>query len=311
MNDTPTAESSLRRSLNRRSFLRRAGMMAALSPAASYFVSNKESASAAVSIPAGTELDLAILNFALNLEFLEGEYYTRGTTGAGLAAAGTRTTGAGSAGTVVSKANPLVPFVSKPLAAYALEIAQDERNHIAFIQETITALGGTPIDEPNIDLLNSFNTVAANAGIASTFDPFADEVSFYLGAFSLTDVGVTAYLGAGPLITNKAVLKGASGILAVEAYHDATLRLSIFQAGTDAQIKAQKVSDLRDSLDDGGKRDKDQGVANADGSPNIVPTDAHSLAFPRSTRQVLNIVYGATKATSGGFFPSGVNGLIK
>ena len=312
MNAISTSELSLRQILSRRSFLRRSAVMAALSPAAAYFLGSKEEACAALSIEPGTELDLAILNFALNLEYLEGEYYTLGTTGSGLAAAGTVVAPSGTAGTVtVKSASPLVPFASTPLAAYASEIAADERAHIAFIQETITALGGTPVSEPDIDLLNSFNTVASNAGIASTFDPFADETSFYLGAFSLTDVGVTAYLGAGPLITNKAVLKAASGILAVEAYHDATLRLSIYQKGTDAQTKAQKVSDLRDMLDDNGKHDKDQGVTNADGSPNVVPTDANSLAFPRTTRQVLNIVYGGYKAASGGFFPNGLNGLIK
>ena len=287
-------------------------MMAALSPAAAFLMTGEKADAAPLPFPPGPELDLAILNFALNLEYLEGEYYTRGVTGAGLAAAGTAvSTNGGAAGTVTTKStSTLVPFQTAALAAYMTEIAQDERNHIAFIQETITALGGTPVPEPNIDLLNSFNAIAMNAGIGSTFDPFADEVSFFLGGFSLTDVGVTAYLGAGPLLTNKAVLKGASGILAVEAYHDATLRLTVFQAGTDAQNKAQAVSNLRDMLDDNGKKDKDQGVANSDGSPNITPVDSNSLAFARNARQVLNIVYGAYKAPSGGFFPSAVNGPI-
>ncbi len=275
-------------------------------------MAGNEQAGAALPFPPGTELDIAILNFALNLEYLEGEYYTRGVTGAGLAAAGIPvSTSAGAAGTVTTKStSTLVPFQTAALAAYMTEIAQDEQNHIKFIQDTIDTLGGTPVSEPNIDLYNSFNNIANNAGIAPKFDPFADEVSFFLGGFSLTDVGVTAYLGAGPLLTNKTVLKGASGILAVEAYHDATLRLTVFQAGAAAQQKAQLVSNLRDMLDDNGKKDKDQGVANSDGSPNIVPTDSNSLAFARSASQVLNIVYGAYKATSGGFFPSSVNGPI-
>ncbi len=313
MNDITNGGSSLPSFLTRRSFLRRSGMLAALSPAAIYLLGNQEEASAALPFAPGAQLDIAILNFALNLEYLEGEYYTRGVTGASLAANGvTVANGTTAAGTVITKpTSTAVPFTSALLAAYAAEIAQDERNHIKFIQDTIVALGGTPVSEPSIDLLNSFNAVASNAGIADTFDPFENEVNFFLGAYSLTDVGVTAYLGAGPLLTNKAVLKGASGILAVEAYHDSTIRLSVFNAGTTARENAQKVSDLRDTLDDSGKKDKDQGVTNADGSPNIVPTDSNSLAFPRSTRQVLNIVYGATKARSGGFFPNGVNGDIK
>ncbi len=298
--------------LNRRSFLRRSGLLAAMTPFAAMLLGgNRTATAAALPFPVGPELDIAILNFALNLEYLEGEYYSLGSTGESLAAMGVVTsTGAGAAGTLtVKSSSPLVPFQTSALAQYAAEIAADEIAHINFLQTTITKLGGTPVPAPSIDLLNSFNAVAQNAGIAETFDPFADETSFFLGGFSLTDVGVTAYHGAAPFLYNKTVLSGSAGILATESYHDAVLRLTVFRAGAAAQTKAQAVSNLRDSLD--GKKDLDQGVVNADGTPNLVPTDANSIAFARTPRQVLNIVYGATKAASGGFFPGGVNGAIK
>ena len=48
-------------------------------------------------------------------------------------------------------------------------------------------------------------------------------------------------------------------------------------------------------------------------SKTIVACDANSLAFPRTTDQVLDIVYlNATgkAATKGGFYPNGMNGTI-
>ncbi|MDT7803023.1 MAG: hypothetical protein QOI78_6456, partial [Actinomycetota bacterium] len=47
------------------------------------------------------------------------------------------------------------------------------------------------------------------------------------------------------------------------------------------------------------------------GNANIVPTDANGIACSRSPGQVLNIVYLTNRAaTSGGFFPKGVNGEV-
>jgi hypothetical protein len=37
----------------------------------------------------------------------------------------------------------------------------------------------------------------------------------------------------------------------------------------------------------------------------------NAIAFDRTTRQVLNIMYGAANASSGLFFPAGLNDAIK
>ena len=313
MNNLPNP-SSLPEAASRRSFLRRAGlagMTAALAPAAAPLLLGTRS----VLADEATDLDIAVLNFALNLEYLEAEFYTYAVTGQGIEQQGVAVTGSGTPGTTVVKPNfAKVPFTNPIIESYANEIFLDEVNHVKFLR---AALGdANVVARPAIDLYNSFNTAyaAATNTPGATFDPFAGDVPFLYGAFIFEDVGVTAYHGASTLITNKTYLLAAAGILAVEAYHASEVRTVLYglsQTMNDPSIIAtvQAISDLRDSVD--GKKDRDQGITNPDDSANIVPTDANSIAFARSTNEVLSIVYGAHKAKSGLFFPNGVNGAVQ
>jgi hypothetical protein len=241
--------------------------------------------------------DTDILNFALNLEYLEAEYYLRATTGMGLS--GSDTGGTGNQGTVTG--GSAVPFHSKKLQQLAAEIAQNEKEHVEFLR---TALGSKAVAEPSINLYDSFNAAAMAAGLGNSFNPFADEVSFLIGAYIFEDVGVTAYNGAAPLITSKTYLGAAASILAVEAYHAGSIRTLLLELGQAAATA--KISALRASASNAAD---DQGVLN-NGMVNIFPVDTNALAFARTTAQVLNIVYLGGASANYGFFPDRLNGTI-
>jgi hypothetical protein len=160
--------------LDRRSFLRRAGLGAAtLIPGAGLLSAGQARADPAWPFGFINEtLDDDILNFALNLEYLEAKYYLYATTGSGLAAAGIGVDGKGKQGSVIIKPNPKVPFSDSVVQQYAEEIAQDEATHVKFLR---SALGDMKVAQPEIDLLNSFNTLAQAALGVPTFDPFASD----------------------------------------------------------------------------------------------------------------------------------------
>ena len=254
--------------------------------------------------------DADYLNFALNLEFLEAQFYTLATAGVLINDASLSSPlsidsgdGATKGGTVVTKAGvnakiTAVPFKTQVLTDYAFETAQDERNHVKFLQ---TGLKTAAVAQPNLDLFNSFNTLAVAAGLGATFDPFADETSFLLGAFIFEDVGVTAYNGAAPAISDPGLLQAAAGILAVEAYHAGSIRTRIYAAGTTAQQASQKIAAARATLS--GKAD-DVGVGNdSTGAATVVDADSNGITFSRTPSQVVKI--------TAPFFPNGLNGNIK
>lgn len=312
------ANELIKKAVSRRTFMAGAGTAAAAALLAGCNGSSNPATGGGSSGNNPPPLDIPdndILNFALNLEYLEAEFYLYATTGKGLSAADAGT----NAGTTkVPSGMAAVPWASSELAQYANEIAQDEVNHVRFLRKAITNNKGTPVSRPDIDL-TFFAPLAVVAGITSapTFNPFLTPQGFLVGAFVFEDVGVTAYHGAAPLLTNTTILGAAAGILGVEAYHAAAIRTLLVGMAATANDQtyvgyANKVSDLRAKL--GGGNETHLGLYASDPTVGIVAADTtNAIAFSRTTDQVLQIVYGATGSGlgKGGFFPSGLNGMIK
>lgn len=284
--------------------------------------------------PTATFSDTDILNFALNLEYLEAEFYLRAATGSGLA---TADTGPGSSSTTTAGAVTVgsaakVPNLSAAQQSILNEIAFEEQSHVQFLRK---ALGSAAVARPAIDL-SFFPTLATAASIKTTapFNPFADFDQFLVGAFIFEDVGVTAYSGAAGLISAAGITAGyltaAAGILAVEAYHAAYVRTSLTARGIAAGGAANypylgfanQVEMLRATLTVGnaaapGASGSVETLLNIPASVTtasaIVAADpTNAIGFARNVNQVHHIVYGSPTVgvKSGGFFPNGTNSIF-
>jgi len=286
-----------------------------------------------------TYTDADILNFALNLEYLEAQFYLYAATGNGLATSDTTpgsSSGYSTVGSVTVGSAAVVPGLSTAQQQILNEIAYEEQAHVRFLR---SALGAAAVPMPNIDL-SFFGPLAVAANITTSatgsgaFNPFSSFDYFLVGSFIFEDVGVTAYSGAAPLISPAGVAAGylaaAAGILAVEAYHAGYVRTSLtgraVSAGSAANYPylyaANLVEDLRASLTVGNSADPSSPDSletyltipgNLTTPSSIVAASPSSaVGFARTVNQVLHIVYGSPTVgvSKGGFFPAGMNSIF-
>lgn len=308
MSENPSTETTAN-GVNRRSLMGRVGAGAATAVALGALATGGAAlTSAPAQAQAITTAD--VLNFALNLEYLEAEFYLRAI---GQTLAASDTTGTGSSGGPlvnggVTGGRP-VPFQSRAIQQYAEGIAVDEQAHVRFLR---ASLGSAAVARPQIDLDTSFATLAIAAGLAvpgQRFDPFANDVNFLLGAFVFEDVGVTAYGGAARLLSGDA-LEAAAAILAVEAYHAGAIRTLLANIGAGEAVN--KITALRGQLSSRTVQSEEP-LTTPTNAYNVTPTDINALTFRRTPQQVLRIVYGteAPNTPRGLFFPNGMNGTIR
>lgn len=136
-----------------------------------------------------------VLQFALTLEYLEAEFYTRGVAAVGLIPSGA--------------------------ALGAMTTIRDHENqHVTFLKTALMSMGKTPVNKPVFDF---------SAGNGSNTGPFANVFSnydtFLAVAQTFEDTGVRAYKGQAPaLIGSGGVLTAALNIHSVEARHAAHIR---------------------------------------------------------------------------------------
>jgi hypothetical protein len=230
--------------------------------------------------------EVEVLKFALNLEYLESEFYTYALYGQGIELFGIGVTGEANGsnppGGMVCTGGKKVNFTNNQVLTYQIveQIGSDERAHVKLLR---SALGSQVIAKPNINL---------NA-LGFGFDSEAD---FLKLSRIFEDIGVSAYGGAAGLLTTPAIITTAARILAAEAEHVASIRtqLSILNIATAALDGADLVGPP------------------AGGKTQVLSINpSNGLPTTRTPGEVLYLAFGGkANATSGGFFPSGVNGAI-
>jgi len=278
---------------DRRRFLKRTGF-AGLAVASSTFIGSAAASLVTASPAAAQEVstttlttnDINILNFALNLEYLEAEFYTKATTGKTIEQIGIPINGVGRQGPTLGGAkvdfsevdhDSGVDYDEPRVPDIAVQIAKDEQEHVLLLR---SVLGNHAIAKPEINL---------NAlGQVSRLNPFL------LEARAFEDVGVSAYGGAAPLIQSKAVLATAARIALTEGEHTGNLRLL---------VALYRVPTF--PLDR-------QDIVPPPSGGEYFSNNNQGLTIVRTPSEVLAIVYGSSKAGTnrGGFFPEGVNGAI-
>jgi Ferritin-like domain len=195
-----------KRAFARRNFIKNVGLAGA-GIAAGAVLQGCSDNSTSTNPKAQTVPETDVLNFALNLEYLEAEFYSVAVTGATLSSSVTGETSTATGGAKVT-------FTDTRIADIAAEILNDEMLHVKFLR---SALGGVAVAEPAINL---------NAlGIG-----FASQAEFLTLSRAFEDTGVSAYAGAATLLTGNN-LQAAAQILATEAYHAGNIRLNVVQQG--------------------------------------------------------------------------------
>jgi hypothetical protein len=230
--------------------------------------------------------ELDVLNFALNLEYLEAEFYTYATTGKSITSFGIGIKGQAdgtnptTGGTTVGGNKVNFSEDEASTRNIAAQIGADERAHVVLLRG---ALGSSAVAMPNIDL------GALGFG-------FGNQNDFLRAARLLEDIGVTAYSGAAGLLKTPDIIATAAGLLGAEAEHAASIRTQI------ARLKIPTTA-----LDGADLVPPPSGEARQVLSIKV----SDGLIASRTAGQVLYLAFGGKAgAKQGGFFPAGLNGTV-
>ncbi|KAG9146372.1 hypothetical protein Leryth_018421 [Lithospermum erythrorhizon] len=262
--------------------------------------------------------DVDLLEFPLNLEYLEAEFFLWGALGYGLDSVAP-TLGSGGPQPIGTKMAKLSPVIRDIITQFAFQ----EVGHLRAIKANVP---GFP--RPLLDLsVESFAKIMDSAfgePLTPPFDPYANDINYLLASYVVPYVGLTGYVGANPKLQSPTAKRLVAGLLGVESGQDAVLRTLLFERamvkvvpyGITVAEFTNKISMLRNALGNAGIKDEGIIVNKVEGAEqsvrgNVLAGDDTSLAFDRTPEEILRIVYGSGNENKpGGFYPNGGDGVI-
>eukprot|EP00253_Pinus_taeda_P025405 PITA_25405 len=263
--------------------------------------------------------DVDWLEFPINLEYLEAEFFLWSSLGYGLDRAAPELVSGGPPPVGARKANldPLVLEIIK-------EFAYQEVGHLRALKKTVH---GFPRPQLNLSAENFGNIInhAFNTTLTPPFDPYANSVNYLLASYLIPYVGLTGYVGANPQLKSPTAKRLVAGLLGVESGQDAVIRALLYQKKSEKVAPypytvadfTNRMSALRDSLghttvaDEGLLVQAATGGAEGKVAGNILAGDKYSVAYARTPAQILRIVYSSgNESCSGGFYPRSAAGRI-
>ncbi|XP_022760931.1 desiccation-related protein PCC13-62-like [Durio zibethinus] len=264
------------------------------------------------------KFDVNLLEFPLNLEYLEAEFFLYGALGHGLDKVAPYLAQGGPSPIGAKKAN--LDALTKDVV---LQFAYQEVGHLKAIKKTVK---GFP--RPQLDLsASSFAKVIDHAfgkPLVPPFDPYANSINYLIASYLIPYVGLTGYVGANPKLQGAVSKRLVAGLLGVESGQDAVIRGLLYEKAlvkvspyqTSVAEFTGRISELRNRLGHAGRKDEGLIVPRTWGAEgkvigNVLAGDQFSVAFDRSPEEILRIVYGSgNESIPGGFYPKGANGHI-
>ncbi|WP_343528414.1 ferritin-like domain-containing protein [Sphingomonas sp.] len=274
--------------------------------------------------PSYTATDNDRLNFMLQLHYLYGAYLVRGLNGTTLPAA--LITGSGTTGSV--SGGQMVTFTDSGTRAMVNEVTNAVLGRIGFLRRT---LGSAVTAQPALNIAGGQNgpfdaiaRVPSTTAPTSFFNPYSSQDEFLLGAVALSAVTMTASTDqcyqvsasmAAAMGAFAAGIGASDGVIRNALYQRSMLQSRSLPATEILFERSWRMAEARNRLD--GPRDLDHGIGWFDGDADFgsrIPLrdGANWIALRRTPEEALGILYASgTSVSSGGFFPSGLNGLIK